>query len=101
MVFLSSLQTLMTAQVKTLCVDVPTIDSWDSEFIAFAICLAMAVIGIIYIVLGAFCFQTILDNQLNGIRRKKQVQLQANQLNKHKEEIEQLLKDTDRKMQNL
>jgi len=67
---------------------------------AHALALALGSLGAVYLVLGLLCFRQLRQRQLTTIRRRKQMLLQAQHLSQHKHEIEQLLKETESKMQN-
>lgn len=59
----------------------------------------LALLGFLYFNMGCMCFRHIKIRQLNQIRKKKQVYLQAQQLTEHKSEIEKLLRETESKME--
>jgi len=61
----------------------------------------LGALGLLYLALGLLCIRQLKTRQLNQIRRRKQVQLQAQQLSAHKSEIERLLQETQSKMQSV
>lgn len=62
---------------------------------------AIMLLGALYFALGLCCFNQLRQRQLTQIRKRKQAQMQAQSLSAHKNEIEKLLQETERKMQNL
>lgn len=63
--------------------------------------LLLGVLGLLYLAMGLLCIRQLKIRQLTQIRRRKQVQLQAQQLSAHKSEIERLLQETQSKMQDV
>lgn len=51
-----------------------------------------------YVALGLLCFRQLKLREINAIKKKKLVQVQAEQLSKHKTEIEKLLAETQSKI---
>ena len=56
-------------------------------------------LGLLYLTMGVLCIRSIKLREMNQIKKKKQALLQAQRLNEHKTEIENLLKETESKMQ--
>ena len=55
--------------------------------------------GLLYIVLGLLCIRSLKMRELTTIRKKKQAAMQASQLKLHKDEIENLLRETENRLQ--
>lgn len=61
----------------------------------------LIVLGIMYFLMGLFGLQTYKSTQELQLKRKRQIVLQAQSLNQHKDEVERLLKQTEMKIQKL
>ena len=59
------------------------------------VAFALVTIGILHCVLGFLCIQEIREWSLNALRKQKQIMLQAKQISKHKEELEELMKKAE------
>jgi hypothetical protein len=55
--------------------------------------------GLTYIILGMLCIRSLKQRELTMIRKRKQAAIQAKHLNEQKSEIEQLLRETESRLQ--
>jgi len=68
-------------------------DAWND-----IIGISFLALGSIYFTLGCLCFNWLKNRQLMKIRKQKQMTMQAEQLNFHKSEVEQMLLETQSKL---
>jgi hypothetical protein len=80
-------------------ISLPTTIECIFETIAVDISLIMMLLGAVYALLGCLCFRYLQERDLNRIKKKKQTILQAQQLSQHKEEVEAMLRRTERQAQ--
>jgi hypothetical protein len=95
--FLGALSTLLTDS----CVGVE--EEMAVKILEMANVIAVSLVGIggAYITAACCCVKHIKDQSLAALRKKKQALLQEQKLRLHKSEVEQLLMETERKVQML